>query len=339
MSKEHATILEIQRMSTEDGPGIRTTVFFKGCPLHCAWCHNPESISPKPQVHWIGSRCIGCLSCIEACRQGALRAGENGVEINRSLCQGCGACAQECPSTAMELMGTRWSLEDLLAEVAKDAAYFEKSGGGITVSGGEPAMQADFAAAFLAGCRERGLHTALDTCGLCAPKALDKMLPHADMVLFDLKFLDSAAHEKWTGSPNGKILENCRRIARDVLSGAGPKMMWIRTPIIPDATATEENIRAIGGFIASGLGRAVTRWDLCAFNNLCRDKYTRLGLAWRFSGHELLDKAQMELLAGVAAGSGVPPGIVCWSGSTRLEQDNKPSGQEPALTLVKGGKC
>ncbi len=137
-----ATILEIQRMSTEDGPGIRTTVFFKGCSLKCTWCHNPESISARPQIHWVGNRCIDCNTCLEVCPEAALSFSDDRVSINRKPCNVCGLCAEECPSTALELIGLHWQPQDLLEELLKDRAYFEKSGGGVTLSGGDPAIQA-----------------------------------------------------------------------------------------------------------------------------------------------------------------------------------------------------
>jgi len=272
-----ARVLEIQRMSTEDGPGIRTTVFFKGCSLKCTWCHNPESISMQPQVHWIDSRCIGCRTCVDACPSKALSLTLQGMEINRLKCQGCGACAEECPTTAMELLGKKWLLEDLTKEVVKDKAYFDKSGGGITVSGGEPGMQPEFVGLFLKSLRENGLHTALDTCGLCSRSALEQLLPYASMVLYDIKEIQPEKHKQFTKKSNEKILENIIYIAEYMKTHLYPARLWIRTPIIPGLTAREENIVGIGKFIAKNLGNVVNRWDLCAFNNLCKDKYLRLG--------------------------------------------------------------
>jgi pyruvate formate lyase activating enzyme len=316
--KDSGTILEIQRMSTEDGPGIRTTVFFKGCSLRCAWCHNPESISMKPEIHWIGSRCIGCRTCLKTCTLKALSLDEKGMRIDRSLCTGCGECAEACPSTAMELLGHAWELEALIAEVIKDRAYFETSQGGITISGGEPTMQTPFAAAFLERLKVAGIHTALDTCGQCPQKNLDTLLPFADMVLFDIKLIDPHEHQNFTGHSNELILTNLKHVAASLREKGGT--LWIRTPIIPQATDAPENISAIGAFISRNLDGCVQRWELCAFNNLCRDKYLRLDKDWAFSDSELIPKARMEDLAAAARSSGVDPEIVHWSGATRLEE-------------------
>ncbi len=314
----NATILEIVRMSTEDGPGIRTTVFFKGCTLKCAWCHNPESISIRPQLCWVGSRCIGCKTCLSVCRENALTLTETGMQIDRTRCTGCGDCAEECPGTALELMGSQWQLDDLVAEVIKDRAYFETSNGGITISGGEPTIQAGFASQFLKALREKGLHTALDTCGQCSREALEQTLPYAAMVLFDIKLIEPEAHKKLTGHDNTRILDNLLYAADYIRAHVYPSEMWIRTPIIPGATATHGNISGIGQFIASHLDGVVSRWELCAFNNLCRDKYLRLDQSWAFADESLLEKSFLEELAETAKHSGVDPDIVFATGATRL---------------------
>jgi pyruvate formate lyase activating enzyme len=326
--KPTARILDIQRMSTEDGPGIRTTVFFKGCSLKCKWCHNPESISMLPQVHWLGSRCLGCKTCLDACPSGALSFTETGVTINRPACTGCGACAEACPAAAMELLGKEWPLDDLTKEVIKDRAYFEKSGGGITASGGEPGMQAAFVAMFLKSLREEGIHTALDTCGLCSAEAIKKLLPYSSLVLYDLKEIETEHHKKFTGEHNGRILENLLIVAEYIRSHHYPTALWIRTPVIPGMTARKDNILGIGRFIAENLGDVVSRWELCAFNNLCRDKYLRLGKDWALRDELPLPKESMEEFARIAGESGINPDIVVWSGSTRIEE--KPSRESRA---------
>jgi len=315
-----ARLLEIQRMSTEDGPGIRTTVFLKGCPLHCSWCHNPESISPKPQLQWLKSNCIGGQLCVAACPNNSLSYIDNQIVIDRNLCEACGICVEECPTGALEIMGQDVSVEEVVQEVLKDKAYFEKSGGGITVSGGEPAMQADFVAEFLKKMKENGIHTALDTCGLAPDAAYEKILPHTDLILYDIKEIDSRKHREFTGSPNEKILNNLLTISEWMKINGTPKELWIRTPIIPDATDTEENIAGIGKFIAEN-NLQPDRWELCAFNNLCNDKYLRLGTRWAFEKYGLPGADEMNRLTEVAKNTGVNKEKVLWTGSVKTKEE------------------
>jgi len=314
-----ARLLEIQRMSTEDGPGIRTTVFLKGCSLQCSWCHNPESISPKPQLQWLKSNCIGGQLCVAACPNNALSYIDNQIIIDRNLCEACGICVEECPSGALEIMGREVTVEEVVREVLKDKAYFEKSGGGVTVSGGEPAMQAGFVAAFLKRMKENGIHTALDTCGLAPDAAYEKILPYTDLILYDIKEIDSTKHRKFTGSPNEKILNNLLTISE-----------WMKingTP--PNATDTEENIAGIGKFIAEN-NLHPDRWELCAFNNLCNDKYLRLSTRWIFEKFDLLEAEKLDYLTKIARSSGMDNKRVLWTGSAKtkekpiLKKDNEP---------------
>lgn len=322
------TILEIIRMSTEDGPGIRTTVFFKGCPLSCTWCHNPESISTKPQIQWINKACIGCGICTETCPEKALAKTSGGVVIDRGLCTGCGLCAAQCPTTAMELLGKKWNVHALASELIKDRVYFAESGGGVTLSGGEAALQPDFCLALLMELKEKGIQTALDTCGQVSQTLLAGLLPHTDILLYDLKEIDPGKHGLFTGSGNKRILANAAFAAHYKKSHPNPQTLWIRTPVIPGATDTAENIGGIGDFIETRLNGAVDRWELCAFNNLCRDKYQRLGIDWPFAGSDLPEKSRMEELTQVAQ-SRVTRSCVSWSGSTRLKQrsDNQSAGE------------
>jgi len=317
---QKGTILEIIRMSTEDGPGIRTTVFFKGCPLNCQWCHNPESISSKPQIQWIETSCIGCGICVETCPQKALAQDKaKGMTINRALCNGCGLCTEECPTTAMELLGKKWTVHDLANELVKDRVYFDQSGGGVTLSGGEAALQHDFCLALLKELRGRDIQTALDTCGQVSQTLLASLLPYVDLLLYDLKEIDPDRHKIFTGANNKKILANAVFAAHFKKNHPYPKTLWIRTPVIPGATDTVENIRGLGDFINNNLEGAVDRWELCAFNNLCRDKYKRLDMDWSFAQKDLPERAQMEELTRIAQ-SRVSPSMVCWSGSKKLEK-------------------
>ncbi len=315
-------IFEIQKMSTEDGPGIRTTVFFKLCPLRCLWCHNPESIFKEPSIQWFKVKCIGCKTCVEACPEHALKLDKEGIHINRSKCRCCGICTDECPATALRKLGEHRGLDVIFHEVEKDKIYYEKSKGGVTVSGGEPTLQSDFLKRFLKKCKDAGFHTALDTCGYASREILESLLPSVDLILYDLKEIDPAKHKDFTGVSNEKILENAIWLI-DELEHTGKKM-WIRTPLIPGFTATEENICGIGNFIVEKLRNKVERWDLLAFNNLAKAKYERMNWEWVCKDTELLNKEQMDHFLEIAKSTGVEN--VQWSGLTKqikLKEDKK----------------
>jgi pyruvate formate lyase activating enzyme len=317
--KGKGLIFEIQRMSTEDGPGIRTTVFMKYCHLKCKWCHNPESLLNKPQLEWIEHKCIECKTCIETCRQGAIFFDETRLIIERKKCDNCRECVEECPSTALNMIGSWWNSEDLFYEVNKDKVYYTESGGGITISGGEPTLQHPFVLKFLKKCKENGISTALDTCGYASEEVYKKLVPFIDLVLFDIKEIDNKKHIEFTGVPNVKILENISWIAKYLKNNN--KRIWIRTPIIPGYTATVENIRGIGKFIIDKLNNVPERWDLLAFNNLCITKYERLGIDWPLKDELLMTGDQIEDLYKVAKNTGIKN--VQWSGLTRKIDDSE----------------
>lgn len=285
--------LDIQRMSSEDGPGLRTTIFLKGCSLACAWCHNPESIAKKFQVHWISARCIRCGSCDSVCPNESLTRDESGVHIDRRLCTGCCACVCACPTLALECKGIDAEPEELYRELVKDRAYFGRDGG-VTLSGGEALLQ-DGTIELLRLLKLEGIQTAVDTSGMVFTEQLQAALPYTDILLYDLKIMNDADHMRWTGRGNAMILRNLGVAA---LWAKGNGRLWIRTPVIPGATDSDENIRAIGERI-SAIGGA-ERWELCAFNNLCTDKYERLDIDWAFKNTPLVTKRRMEELLAVA---------------------------------------
>jgi pyruvate formate lyase activating enzyme len=311
-------ILHLQRLSTEDGPGIRTTVFFKGCPLHCAWCHNPESISMRMQTQWFSVRCLKCETCINACPNGCLTMTSDGLVINRESCQACGTCSEACPSGALEALGKTVTVEELLAELLKDRTFYENSGGGVTLSGGEPTMQPDFSEALLRALKENGIKTALDTCGVCSKQTLERLLPFIDLVLFDLKISNPERHVDHTGASNRQILENLTFIRDFRLAQRKQFEIWIRTPLIPGATDSDENILAIGQILADSMDGMITRWELCAFNNLCRDQYTRLGINWDYARTPLMTAFELAHCKQTAQESGFHPDLIIATGATRL---------------------
>lgn len=290
MDKKLLTI-DVSHGTTHDGPGLRTTVFVKGCPLRCLWCQNPESICPQNEVWWSARDCIGCGSCAEACKNGAISLGPEGLRIDRVKCQRCGGCAEACPTGAMSWQGQEYDLQTLMEEVLRDRNYYQQFGGGVTCSGGEPLLQYEFISAFFKGLHAEGITTALDTCG-CAPrKNLEAVLPWTDYILYDMKLMDSVKHREFTGMPNERILENLLFAADYVRRADHPMKIWIRTPLIPGITAEAENIRAIGMMIREQLLDVVERWELCAFNGICVSKYEKLGTTWAFDGQgAMLDR-------------------------------------------------
>lgn len=301
-------VLDIQRMSTEDGPGLRTTVFVKGCPLNCKWCHNPESISYKIQNEWIKVRCMGCLSCVKVCPNNALTMTPNGLIIDRKKCNICKKCIDACPTGALETKGKNKTLEELYEEVIKDRAYWGDDGG-VTISGGEALSQSKEVALLLAKLKAEGVHTAVDTSGFCSKTDIDNVLEYTDLFLYDLKIYDSAKHTQYVGQDNKIIIDNFNYLVQQAhIAG---KKIWVRTPIIPNATDDEENIRNIAQLVK---GR-VEKWELCAFNNLCRDKYERLYMDWDYKDAPLMTKEKMFNLQTVARSMGVEN--VCWTGATK----------------------
>lgn len=298
-------VIEITRGTPHDGPGLRTTVFLKGCPLRCRWCQNPEGVYTAQEVWWEERKCIGCLACLEACPSAALHEGQDGPHRDREKCTLCGACVAACPSEARTFTGQEWRLDDLVKETLKDKDYYQAFGGGVTVSGGEPLSQYEFVTEVFRRLHAAGVHTALDTCGSASGAALTSVLPHTDHILFDIKLLDPALHKQYTGLSNEIILQNLAAIADFIREVNRSMQLWIRTPLIPDATATPENIAAISRLIRDDLLDVTGRWELCAFNRACSSKYDKLGLPWPYAQYSPMGQTFINTLQEAALSTGM----------------------------------
>ena len=275
-------IFDIRKYTIHDGPGVRVTVFLKGCPLSCLWCCNPESQNRKPELVRVAERCLGCGLCQDTCPRGVFGTAEEGRTIERNACDGCGLCTARCPGAALTLFGRTVTVDEVLAEVARDALYFEGSGGGLTLSGGEPLAQPEFAAELLWRYRheEKGRHTAIETCGYVEWPVLERVAPLVDLFLYDIKTVDPEVHAQLTGRDNGVILENARRLTR-----AGHRLN-LRFPLIEGINDSPENVAATAEFARSLPG--VTQIDLLPYHRLGEPKYRRLGRDYALQGRPTL---------------------------------------------------
>ncbi|HOD48647.1 MAG TPA: glycyl-radical enzyme activating protein [Candidatus Hydrogenedentes bacterium] len=264
------SIFEIQRFSIHDGPGIRTTVFMKGCPLRCIWCHNPEAISSRPSLAFDPRKCIGCGYCFRVCPRGAHRMAGVSHELERARCEVCGKCTEECYAHALEFVGREISVGEVMAEVLRDRPFYETSGGGMTLSGGEPTFQFDFALGLLKAARSYGLHTAVQTCGYAEPETVEALMPLVDLFMVDIKETDPDKHIAFTGVPLKRIQQNLR-----MLHDSGAKVV-MRSPVIPGCNEREDFLAGIEN-LAKSLPNLVGV-ELMTYNPLGESKVERFGL-------------------------------------------------------------
>ncbi|MFX0065282.1 MAG: glycyl-radical enzyme activating protein [Candidatus Hermodarchaeota archaeon] len=295
-------IFNIQRFSIHDGPGVRTTVFFKGCPLRCQWCHNPESINPFPEIMYNKSKCIQCYKCLDICPVDALSQTQNGIAIDRGKCDGCGKCAEECYSGALELCGKHMKIEEVMTEVNRDILFYKNSNGGVTASGGEALAQPNFVANFFRKCREAGIHTVLDTSGYAKWEIYKKVLNYTDLVLYDIKTMDPERHKRLIGVSNDLILANLARTNEEGI----PTIIRIPLVLNYNIVNVKEDIKEISDFIQEL--SLVKRVDLLPFHHLGKSKTLMLGQKYTMD-IETPDKEYVEKIREVLTSNGIKVSI------------------------------
>ena len=295
-------VFNIQNYSIHDGPGIRTVIFLKGCPLRCLWCCNPESMSGRPELGFRQTLCDGCGQCIVACLRKALLLanGTNALEIDRAACDGCGACVQACSRKALSVYGQRMSVREVVDEVLKDAPFYRRSGGGVTVSGGEPLRQPKFLLGILKACRQAGLHTAIETSGYCTSRIFSRVLAEVDLVLFDLKVMDAEEHLTLTGKKNSLILNNARLLGK---SGCAVQP---RMPLVPGMNDSSQNMSMLASFLHS-IG--VPSIELMPYHQFGRGKYVALGRPYKMGDMPNANPEDVERVCQ----SLQEQGIKCWA--------------------------
>lgn len=296
--KDAGFVFNIQHFSVHDGPGIRTIVFLKGCPLKCLWCSNPESQYGLPELAYSENKCIGtreCGLCLQACSKGAIKeaASRNKVLVDRELCINCGECAQACPAKALEMLGQYMDANQVLEIIQEDTLFYARSGGGLTLSGGEPLFQAEFAFELLKEAKARGLDTAIETCGYTKWPNLEMVCGHLDTIFYDIKCIDTEKHKKYTGVSNDRIIHNFQK-----LTGCFPKMpVIVRTPVVPGFNDTEKDISAVLNLIKEIPN---VKYELLPYHRLGETKYRRLGRDYSFAGVSPPENEKMTILRQLA---------------------------------------
>lgn len=291
MNRTYGCIFDIQRFSLHDGPGIRTTVFFKGCNLRCFWCHNPESINLQPEIQVYSHKCIHCGRCISVCPQNAIH--KNGISFifSRDLCIKCGRCVDECITNARILAGRTVSALEVMTEIMKDEPFYNDNNGGVTFSGGEPMLQPGFLKTLLIACKEKNIHTAVDTAGNVAFDKFTEIVPYTDLFLYDIKCVDEKKHKQATGANNKKILSNLAaldEIAKEII---------IRVPVIPGMNDTQEDMYAIGDLLKNL--KKISKVQLLPFHNMAESKYESMGMEYKAKDLSSPKKERMQQFASI----------------------------------------
>ena len=293
--EKRGIIFNIQRFSINDGPGIRTTVFMKGCPLKCQWCCNPESININQEIMIHNIKCIHCGKCKEICPENAILSIDGDRRIDFSKCNFCMKCLSVCPTKTLECIGNFISVDEVMREVRRDSLFYQNSGGGVTLSGGEPLLQWEFTQSILKACKEEGLHTALDTCGYASWEAAEEVLKYVDLVLFDVKHTDTELHLKGTGVSNTLILQSLERIASQMRT-------WIRFPVIPGFNDSQKNIKEVA-YLASRYG--VEKVSLLPYHEFGKSKYEKLGRDYLFQCTDKVSEKYLEEIRRVFIEKGI----------------------------------